>query len=144
MDNAAKPNLESTAILLLELDSEIPLYQQIRDQIVLAISEGRLFDGSSLPTTRQLASDFGINFHTVNKAYDLLRQEGFVSLTRKQGSFVRRAQDLNPHRLADWQSRLRTLLAEAVARGLSPDKILESCQATLDTFSNPKIPTDGK
>jgi GntR family transcriptional regulator len=139
-----KQNVKSPSLFLLELNSEIPLYQQIRDQIVVAISEGRLPDGSSLPTTRQLALDFGINFHTVNKAYDLLRREGFVSLTRKQGSFVQRAPKVDPYKIEDWQGRLRTLLAEAVARGLSADMILETCQATLNTFSHLDLSTDGK
>jgi GntR family transcriptional regulator len=131
-------NLESPVFLLLELSSDIPLYQQIHDQIVLAMAEGRLRDGSALPTTRQLALDFGINFHTVNKAYDLLRREGLVSLTRKQGSFVRRAPAVDPNLIEDWQGRLRTLIAESLARGLSADEILSHCQAALDTFPQPE------
>jgi GntR family transcriptional regulator len=134
----AGQNLESPVFLLLELSSDIPLYQQIHDQIVLAMAEGRLRDGSALPTTRQLALDFGINFHTVNKAYDLLRREGLVSLTRKQGSFVRLAPELDPRRLEDWQGRLRTLMAESLARGLSAEEILSRCQAALDTFPQPE------
>ena len=128
-------NTEPSAFLLLELNSEVPLYQQIRDQVVVAMAEGRLPDGSPLPTTRQLAMDFGINFHTVNKAYDLLRREGFVSLTRKQGSFVRQAPEENAAAIGDWQNRLRTLIAEAIARGLSADQVLGRCQAALDSFS---------
>jgi GntR family transcriptional regulator len=140
----AEGNVEASVFLLLELASEVPLYQQIRDQIVVAIAEGRLRDGSPLPSTRQLAVDFGINFHTVNKAYDVLRREGFVSLTRKQGTFVRRAPEANPHWNKEWQVRLRTLLAEAAARGLSADAILNGCQAALDTFPNSEIKTDGR
>ena len=137
-------NEASPLLLLLELNSEIPLYQQIRDQIVVAMAGGRLPDGTPLPTTRQLALDFGINFHTVNKAYDVLRQEGFVSLTRKQGSVVRRAPELAEHKNKDWQVRLRTLLAEAIARGFSTDEVVEICRATLDTFPHSEITTDGK
>jgi DNA-binding transcriptional regulator YhcF (GntR family) len=130
------------AFLLLDLTSEIPLYQQIRDQIVVAMAEGRLPDGTALPTTHKLAQDFGINFHTVNKAYDLLRQEGFVSLTRRQGSCVQRASTAEPHLVKDWQGRLRTLLAEAVARGMSPESILNECLTILDTFPHPNKPQD--
>jgi GntR family transcriptional regulator len=136
--------IESSVILLLDLNSEIPLYQQIRDQIVVAIAEKRLLDGSPLPTTRQLALDFGINFHTVNKAYDVLRQEGFVSLTRKQGSFVRRTPEKDLPRIAEWQGRLRTLLAEAVARGISNGEVLDLCQSALDTFPPPGTLPDGQ
>ncbi len=122
------------AFLLLDLGSDIPLYQQIRDQIVVAIADGRLSEGSALPTTRQLALDFGVNFHTVNKAYDLLRREGFVTLTRRQGTFVRRTAEGDPRQCDDWQRRLEVLLAEPVARGQSVDEILTHCHRALESL----------
>jgi GntR family transcriptional regulator len=126
--------IDEQALLVLEPLSETPIYQQIRDQIILAIADQQLTDQSPLPTTRQLALDFGINFHTVNKAYDLLRQEGFVSLTRKQGSFIRLPGGGNTQQNEEWQVRLRILLAEAIARGLHVDDILSLCQSTLNSF----------
>ena len=125
------------AILLLDLASDIPLYQQIRDQIVVAIADGRLSDGSALPTTRQLALDFGVNFHTVNKAYDLLRREGFVTLTRRQGTFVRRASEVDARSRDDWRQRLDVLLAEQVARGQSVEEILAHCHESLRALKAP-------
>ena len=77
-------------LLSVEPDGPVPIYQQIRDRIVEAIADGRLPAGSALPSTRQLAVDLGVNFHTVNKAYDLLRQEGLLRLGRKSGAVVRR------------------------------------------------------
>ena len=77
-------------LLSIEPDGPVPIYQQIRDRIVEAIADGRLPAGSALPSTRQLAVDLGVNFHTVNKAYDLLRQEGLLRLGRKSGAVVRR------------------------------------------------------
>ncbi len=134
-----KQNIKTPVFILLEFNSETPLYQQIRDQIIMAIAEGKLREGSPLPTTRQMASDFGINFHTVNKAYDLLRREGFLSLTRKQGTFVRRSDNSDFRKIEDWGGRLRTFLAEGVAREISEDKILTFCKATLSMF--PQIET---
>src|SRR5437764_13690330 len=75
-------------LILIEPDSEKPIYQQIRDQIVEGIAKGELQEGSSLPSIRQLASDFGINLHTVNKAYELLEREGFLQLKRKTGAVI--------------------------------------------------------
>ncbi len=140
----SKQNMKTPAFLLLEFGSETPLYQQIRDQIVLAIAEGHLHDESPLPATRQVASDFGINFHTVNKAYDLLRREGFVTLTRKKGCFVRRATERDFRRIEDWGERMRTLLAEGVARGLAEDKMVKFCKATLSLFPHLEIPANAK
>ena len=59
--------------------SEIPIYQQIRNQIVLGISDGRLAPGEQLPTVRALAEEIGINSMTVSKAYTLLKQEGYIA-----------------------------------------------------------------
>ncbi len=120
-------------ILNVDLASDVPIYQQLRDQIVEAIADGVLAEGSSLPATRTLAADFGINFHTVNKAYDLLRQQGLIQLNRKTGAVVTTT-FADPLFGADWTARARTLLAEAVARGLSPDEVLESCRSILDSF----------
>lgn len=120
-------------ILNIDLTSDVPLYQQLRDRIVEAIADGELSEGSSLPATRALAADFGINFHTVNKAYDLLRQQGLIRLNRKTGAVVT-ATAADPPFRADWTTRARTLLAEAIARGLSADEVLQTCRTVLDSF----------
>ena len=117
--------------LQLDLSDGRPVYQQIRDQVVEAVALGLLPDGARLPTTRQLAADLAINFHTVSRAYDLLRQEGFVQLTRRRGAFVRVTRSgVAP----DWRARLRTLLAEAWAQGMSEAEIREACGESLGEF----------
>jgi GntR family transcriptional regulator len=92
-----------------------------------------LIEGSSLPATRTLASDFGINFHTVNKAYDLLRQQGLIRLNRKTGAVVTAAVT-DPSFPSEWTAKTRTLLAEAVARGIPADEVLQTCASLLDSF----------
>jgi GntR family transcriptional regulator len=124
-------------ILNIDLASEVPIYLQLRDRIVEAIAEGVLVEGSSLPPTRTLAADFGINFHTVNKAYDLLRQQGLIRLNRKTGAVVTATAADSPFH-EDWTARARTLLAEAVAKGLSADEVLTACRSTLDSFATPQ------
>lgn len=117
----------------MDLAADAPIYQQIRDQIVEAIAHGALTDGSPLPPTRTLAADFGINFHTVNKAYDLLRQEGLIRLSRRTGAVVTVAATdwVFP---SEWTARARTLLAEAVARGVPADDVLQACRTLLVSF----------
>lgn len=113
-------------------DSESPLYQQLRDQVVQAIADGTLRPGDALASVRQLAVQFGINSATVGKGYELLRQEGFVRTSRRSGSVVARgpADELTPGFSEGWTDRLRTLLAEAVAHGMSD----ESVRSTTDTL----------
>jgi DNA-binding transcriptional regulator YhcF (GntR family) len=127
-------------LLSIEPDGPVPIYQQIRDRTVEAIADGQLPAGSGLPATRQLAVDLGINFHTVNKAYDLLRQEGLLRIGRKSGAVVQRDAASGPPGPGweqDWAGRLRTLLAEAAAQGLPADDIIRHCQAALAGFVFP-------
>jgi GntR family transcriptional regulator len=128
-------------LLTVDLASDVPIYQQIRDRIVEAIAAGRIAAGSPLPTTRQLAVDLGVNFHTVNKAYDLLRQEGLLRLNRKTGAVIHRDARSGPPDTGypgDWQARLHTLLAEAVAHGLSDTEVLDACGRVFATFATEK------
>lgn len=75
-------------ILRLDFNSETPIYQQIRNQVVLGVAEGRLSAGERLPTIRRLAEECGINMMTVSKAYQLLRQEGYIQTDRRSGAVV--------------------------------------------------------
>ena len=118
-------------LLSIEPDGPVPIYQQIRDRIVEAIARGRQPAGSALPPIRQLAVDLGVNFHTVNKGYDLLRQEGLLRLGRKSGAVVRRdagSGPPDPGWAQDWTGRLRTLLAEAAAQGMPATDIVGECR----------------
>ncbi len=118
-------------LILIEPESEKPLYQQIRDQVVEGIARGELQQGSSLPSIRQLAADFGVNLHTVNKAYELLEREGFLQLKRKTGAVIQVKQKL----AEDWEARLRTLLAEAYVQNISRQDILQRSQHILEEFA---------
>jgi GntR family transcriptional regulator len=132
-------------LLSIEPDGPVPIYQQIRDRIVEAIAAGDLQAGSGLPATRQLAVDLGINFHTVNKAYDLLRQEGLLRIGRKSGAVAARDPASGPPRPGweeDWTGRLGTLLAEAAAHGLPAADIILHCQAALAGFAFPAAPSE--
>jgi GntR family transcriptional regulator len=132
-------------LLSIEPDGPVPIYQQIRDRIVEAIARGTQPAGSALPPIRQLAVDLGVNFHTVNKGYDLLRQEGLLRLGRKSGAVVRRdpgSGPPDPGWAQDWTGRLHTLLAEAAAQGMPVSDILAECQAAMADFAFPDAVAD--
>ena len=128
-------------LLRIEPDGPVPIYQQIRDRVVEAIASGGQPAGSGLPSVRQLAVDLGVNFHTVNKSYDLLRQEGLLRLSRKSGAVVRRDAASGPPDLGwaqEWAGRLRTMLAEATAQGMTEPDVIAYCRAALASFSVPE------
>lgn len=110
-------------ILTLNFSSEIPIYQQIRNSFVLAIAEGTLKNGERLPTVRALAQEAGVNAMTVNKAYQLLKQEGYIITDRRNGAMVQCEGKLNE---AAWQqmlSTIRLLVAEARLGGVTRQEL---------------------
>jgi DNA-binding transcriptional regulator YhcF (GntR family) len=124
-------------LLSIEPDGPVPIYQQIRDRIVEAIATGDAPAGTGLPATRQLAVDVGINFHTVNKGYDLLRQEGLLRIGRRAGAVILRDATSGPPRPdweEDWAARLQTMLAEATAQGLPGEDIIRHCRNIVAGF----------
>lgn len=75
-------------VIRIDQKSEEPLYLQLRGQIIAAIARGELEPGAALPSVRALASDLGINLHTVNKAYAVLRDEGYVLMRGRSGACI--------------------------------------------------------
>ena len=61
-------------IVEIDFNSDEAIYIQLRNQIIIGIATERLREGETLPSVRQLADDIGINMHTVNKAYSVLKQ----------------------------------------------------------------------
>ena len=78
------------AAMIIEIDfnSNEALYLQLRNQIIIGIATSTIREGDELPSVRQLAEDIGINMHTVNNAYTVLKQEGFVKVDRRRGAVI--------------------------------------------------------
>ncbi len=117
-------------IIVLQDGSEIPVFKQIRNQIVMGIADGRLTPGEKLPTVRALAEEIGINSMTVNKAYQLLKQEGYIITDRRNGVRVKENFSLAPGLLADSQQVLAQLVSEAKVRGMTRDDFV----AVVDAY----------
>ena len=107
--------------------SEIPIYQQIRNQIVLGISDGRLAPGEQLPTVRALAEEIGINSMTVSKAYTLLKQEGYI-YGRRSGARVRQEFETNKELSEKSQELLRQIISEAKVSGMTQTEFFDLCK----------------
>ncbi|MDD3278388.1 MAG: GntR family transcriptional regulator [Lachnospiraceae bacterium] len=108
----------------IDFGSDEAIYIQLRNQIVFGIATARIQEGESLPSVRQLADTIGINMHTVNKAYSLLREEGLVTLDRRHGAIVRVDVD-KLFAMEEMKAELRVILAEAVCKNISKQEICE-------------------
>ena len=107
--------------------SEIPIYQQIRNQIVQGISDGRLSPGEQLPTVRGLAEEIGINSMTVNKAYSLLKQEGYIFADRRSGARVRKEFPVTKELSEKSKELLQQIISEAKVSGMTKEEFFEIC-----------------
>ena len=109
-------------IIKIDFNSEEALYLQLRNQIILGIATSQFREGDSLPSVRQLADTIGINMHTVNKAYTILKQEGYVKVDRRRGAVI--AIDLDKMcTLEELKEELRVILAKSSCKNITRDEI---------------------
>ncbi|MBO5986330.1 MAG: GntR family transcriptional regulator [Lachnospiraceae bacterium] len=104
--------------------SDVPIYMQIRNQIVMGISGGELAAGEQLPTVRALALEMGINTMTVSKAYQLLKTEGYIMTDRKNGARVRMEIKQQASITEANKTELRRIVSEARISGVPKSEII--------------------
>ena len=105
-------------VIEVDFNSDEALYLQLRNQIILGIATAQFREGDSLPSVRQLAELVGINMHTVNKAYTVLKQEGYVKVDRRRGAVI--AIDVDKLRtVAELKKELRVILAKGSCKNIT-------------------------
>ena len=114
-------------LLQLDFSGRLPIYMQIRNQIVLGIASGELAPGEKLPTIRALAEQSGVNMMTVSKAYSLLKQEGYITTDRRGGTVVSGSPGAG-ELSARYRGALRIIAAEARLAGMDEDGFLALCR----------------
>lgn len=120
-------------VIEIDFNSEEALYLQLRNQIVMGIATAKFQEGDALPSVRQLADDIGINMHTVNKAYTVLKQEGFVKVDRRKGAVI--ALDIDKLRtLREMDEEFRVILAKAICKGISKEEVHQMIEEIYEEF----------
>ncbi len=106
----------------IDFNSDEAIYMQLRNQIIMGIATSRFQEGDMLPSVRQLADTIGINMHTVNKAYTVLKQEGYVKVDRRKGAMI--AVDIDKIRaMEDVREDLLVTLAKASCKNISREEV---------------------
>lgn len=109
-------------IIEIDFNSEEALYLQLRNQIILGIATARLREGDELPSVRQMADEIGINMHTVNKAYTVLKQEGFVKVDRRRGAVIAIDAD-RITAIEELRQELKVILAKGSCKNISREEV---------------------
>ncbi len=119
----------------IDFNSEEALYLQLRNQIILAIVRAELRDGENLPSVRELAERIGINMHTVNKAYAVLRQEGYLRLDRRRGAVV--AVDMDRVKaVMQLEKTLDLVLAQAICKDVGREDVHQLVDEIYDRYGS--------
>ena len=106
----------------IDFNSDEAIYMQLRNQIILGIATSRFQEGDMLPSVRQLADSIGINMHTVNKAYTVLKQEGFVKVDRRRGAVISIDAD-HIEAIEELRGNLKVLLAKGICKNISREEV---------------------
>ena len=116
----------------INFDSDIPIYLQIRNEIIKKIASGNLKNGDSLPSVRQMSATLEINLHTINKGYNLLKSEGYVNVDRRSGVTINVSKNESFDELVD--EKLSLLIAQVKAKGFSCDEFIKLSKKIYDDF----------
>ncbi|MCL2433523.1 MAG: GntR family transcriptional regulator [Clostridia bacterium] len=114
-------------IIEVNTQSPQPIYEQIRRQIVRGIAAGLLEMGEELPSVRALAADLGVHFHTVNKAYAMLAEEGRIVMDRRRGAVVGEKAPRDHAFSEKLQQELTLAAAEAQCRCMDEAAFAQLC-----------------
>lgn len=120
-------------MITIDFNSDEAIYMQLRNQIILAIATEVIREGETLPSVRQLADEIGINMHTVNKAYSVLKQDGFLTLDRRRGAII----CLNVDKIKAMQEldcELRVSLAKAICKNVALEEALQMVKDIYEEY----------
>ncbi len=123
-------------LLKIDFESELPIYEQMKRQIIQGIAVGNLVAGEILPSVRQMAEDIGINLHTVNKAYNILKGEGYLTIDRRKGAIIN---DKLPKITEETNTKLieelNYIIADSKCRGFTKEEFLDLCSKIFNNYS---------
>lgn len=120
-------------VIEIDFNSDEAIYVQLMNQIIMGIATSRFQEGDPLPSVRQLADTIGINMHTVNKAYSLLRQEGFVTIDRRRGAII--AIDVDKMKaLEEMKQNLMVALARGYCKNISRAEVHDLIDEIFDEY----------
>lgn len=119
--------------ITIDFNSDEAIYVQLCNQIIMQIATNEIKEGDNLPSVRELADTIGINMHTVNKVYSILRQEGYLTLDRRKGAVI----NLNPDKLKamnELTKTMKVLMAQAVCKDVTRDEVHEIIDIIFDEW----------
>ena len=130
-------NIDDKPGLLITVDFSIekPIYLQVVENIISLIAAGDLRTGARLPSSRRLSALLGVNYHTINKAYEMLIRQGILAMDRRKRVEVRKVVQANLERPDPaWINRQKALIEEAISKGILKDTLLSTITDIVESI----------
>lgn len=125
-------------LIEIDFDSNEAIYLQLRNQVIMGIATSVFHEGDSLPSVRQLAEILGVNMHTVNKAYTVLKQEGFITLDKRRGAVI--ALDIDRYKnLQELKDQLQIVLARGRCKSITREEVHELVDMIYDNYEGRRV-----
>lgn len=120
--------------IVLSNSSDLPIYEQIKEQVKTQILSGELSENEMLPSLRQLAKDLKISVLTTTRAYNELEEEGFITSRQGKGFFVMpRGSDLLREQLIkDVETNLNNAILSAQRASMTDDELVQLLKLLLE------------
>lgn len=120
--------------IVLSNSSDLPIYEQIKEQVKTQILSGELSENEMLPSLRQLAKDLKISVLTTTRAYNELEEEGFITSRQGKGFFVMpRGSDLLREQLIkDVETNLNNAVLSAQRASMTDDELVQLLKLLLE------------
>lgn len=120
-------------IIEVDFNSDEAIYIQLCNQIIMGIATSVIHEGDSLPSVRRLADTIGVNMHTVNKAYSVLKREGYISLDKRRGAVI--SLDIDElEELQVMKRQLQIVLARGCCKNISRQEVHELVDEIFDDY----------
>lgn len=126
---------EITMLIEVDFNSDEAIYIQLCNQIIMGIATSMIQEGDSLPSVRRLADTIGVNMHTVNKAYSILKREGYISLDKRRGAVIALAAD-KAQQLEQMRHELKIVLARGCCKNITRREVHDLVDEILDEYSS--------
>lgn len=119
----------------LNLNSKVPIYIQIKEEIIKSIARGDLLINESLPSVRFLSDELGINLHTVRKSYTLLKDEGYIKTDERKRAIISNLPiEKEEKNLNNIKNKIELLVAESYLKGIERDEFILLCEEYFDDY----------
>ena len=122
-------------LITVDFSIEKPIYLQVVENIISLIAAGDLRTGVRLPSSRRLSALLGVNYHTINKAYEMLIRQGILAMDRRKRIEVRKVVQANLERPdAVWINRQKALIEEAISKGILKGTLLSTITDIVESI----------